>query len=93
MKHMKWLAAMLVAVSTAAVAADMAEAEVRKVDKQAKKITLKHGPIRNLDMPPMTMVFQVRDPALLDNVKQGDKVKITWTDNHNDTRSDEVVVA
>ena len=60
-----------------APAKDMTEAEVRKVDKDARKITLKHGPIRNLDMPPMTMVFQVRDPALLDKVAAGDKVRFT----------------
>lgn len=53
------------------------EAEVRKVDKAAKKITLKHGEIKNLDMPPMTMVFQVKDAALLDKVKAGDKVRFT----------------
>lgn len=56
-------------------AADMAEGEVRKVDKDAGKLTLRHGEIRNLDMPPMTMVFQVNDPALLDKVKVGDKVR------------------
>ena len=55
----------------------LADAEVRKVDKEARKITLKHGEIRNLDMPPMTMVFQVKDPAVLDKVKQGDKVKFS----------------
>ena len=53
----------------------MADGEVRKVDKDAKKITLKHGEIKNLGMPPMTMVFQVKDPAMLDQVKQGDKVR------------------
>jgi hypothetical protein len=58
-----------------AKAADLVEAEVRKVDKANRKITLKHGPIRNLDMPPMTMVFQVEDAALLDKVKAGDKVR------------------
>jgi Cu/Ag efflux protein CusF len=50
-------------------APDMAEAEIRKVDRDARKVTLKHGPIKNLDMPPMTMVFQVPDPALLDKVE------------------------
>jgi Cu(I)/Ag(I) efflux system protein CusF len=50
-------------------------AEVRKVDKAAAKLTLKHGEIKHLDMPPMTMVFQVRDKALLDTVKAGDKVR------------------
>jgi Cu/Ag efflux protein CusF len=53
----------------------MATAEVRKVDKDAGKITLKHGEIKNLAMPPMTMVFQVRDKALLDKVKAGDAVR------------------
>jgi Cu/Ag efflux protein CusF len=51
------------------------QAEVRKVDKEAKKITLKHGPIPNLDMPAMTMVFRVQDPAMLEQVKAGDKVR------------------
>jgi Cu/Ag efflux protein CusF len=53
----------------------MSEGEIRKVDKDAQKITIKHGPLANLDMPAMTMVFQVKDPALLDKVKAGDKVK------------------
>ena len=49
--------------------------EVRKVDKEAKKITIKHGPMPALEMPAMTMVFQVKDPAMLEQVKAGDKVK------------------
>ena len=53
----------------------LADGEVRKVDKDAGKVTLKHGPIKNLDMPPMTMVFQVKDRALLGKVKAGDKVR------------------
>jgi Cu/Ag efflux protein CusF len=56
---------------------DMAEAEVRKIDKEAKKVTLKHGPIKNLDMPSMTMVFQVRDAALFDKMAAGDKILFT----------------
>jgi Cu/Ag efflux protein CusF len=51
------------------------DAEVRKVDKEAGKVTLKHGAIANLEMPPMTMVFRVRDRAMLDRVKAGDKVR------------------
>jgi Cu(I)/Ag(I) efflux system protein CusF len=75
---------MLRSIAIAAVAAFAAaafaqpaltDAEVRKVDKAAGKITLKHAEIKNLDMPPMTMVFQVRDKALLDKVKAGDKVR------------------
>jgi Cu/Ag efflux protein CusF len=58
-----------------APAAALAEGEVRKVDKAAKKITLKHGPIPNIDMPAMTMVFPVKDPALLDKAKPGQRVK------------------
>jgi len=51
------------------------DGEVRKVDKEQGKLTLKHGPIANLDMPGMTMVFKVADPKMLDAVKEGDKVK------------------
>ncbi len=57
-------------------ASPVAEGEVRKVDKDAQKITVRHGPIPDLDMPkPMTMVYRVKDPAMLDKVKAGDKVK------------------
>jgi len=55
--------------------AALSDGEIRKVDKDAKKITIKHGPLANLDMPAMTMVFQVKDPAMLEQVKAGDKVK------------------
>ena len=55
--------------------AALSDGEVRKVDKDAKKITIKHGPLASLDMPPMTMVFQVKDPAMLEQVKAGDKIK------------------
>ena len=69
-----WVA--LFAASTALAGShDMADAEVRKVDKDAAKITLKHGEIKSLDMPAMTMVFQVKDKAMLDQVKAGDKVR------------------
>ncbi|MEO8302892.1 MAG: copper-binding protein [Betaproteobacteria bacterium] len=60
-----------------AAAAAVVDGEVRKVDKDAGKITLKHAPIPNLDMPTMTMVFRVKDPAMLDQVKAGDKVRFT----------------
>lgn len=59
---------------TGGMPASMTEGEVRKIDKDARKITLKHGDIKNLEMPGMTMVFQVKDAALLDKVKAGDKV-------------------
>lgn len=53
------------------------DAEVRKVDLVTHKITLKHGDIKNLDMPPMTMVFEAQDPALLNGVQAGDRVRFT----------------
>ena len=59
----------------APASAAMTEGEVRKVDKDTKKLTIKHGPIQNLDMPGMTMVFQVKDPGMLDQAKVGDKVR------------------
>ena len=55
--------------------AALSEGEVRKVDKDAQKITLRHAPLANLDMPAMTMVFRVKDPAMLEQVKPGDKVR------------------
>ena len=55
-------------------AAAMSTGEVKKIDKEAGKITIKHGPLVNLEMPAMTMVFRVNDPAMLDQVKQGEKV-------------------
>lgn len=56
-------------------ASAMADGEIRKVDKDGKKITIKHGPLPSLEMPAMTMVFRVKDPAMLEQVKQGDKVR------------------
>lgn len=62
------------AAAPAGTGVALAEGEVRRVDKDAKKITIKHGPLPRLDMPPMTMVFQVRDPAMLEQVKPGDRI-------------------
>jgi Cu(I)/Ag(I) efflux system periplasmic protein CusF len=62
-----------IAASTQTAA--LSDGEIRKVDKDAKKLTIRHGPLANLDMPAMTMVFQVQDAAVLDQVKPGDKVK------------------
>jgi Cu/Ag efflux protein CusF len=61
--------------TSAANATDLTDGEVRKVDKDAGKLTLRHGEVRSLDMPGMTMVFQVKEAALLDQVRVGDKVK------------------
>ncbi|OAK63620.1 MULTISPECIES: copper-binding protein [Variovorax] len=61
--------------SAAAATSDLSEGEIRKVDKDNKKLTIKHGPLKNLDMPGMTMVFGVRDDAMLDKVETGSKVR------------------
>ena len=75
------LAAVLFALALPATAQSvLADAEVRKVDKENRKLTLKHGEIKSLDMPPMTMVFGVRDPKLLDQVKAGDKIRFSAVD-------------
>jgi len=70
-------AALFAAGAFAQAALPQVDAEVRRIDTEAQKITLRHGDIPNLDMGPMTMVFQVKDPALLQKVKPGDKVKFT----------------
>jgi Cu/Ag efflux protein CusF len=56
-------------------AAGFATGEVRKIDRESGKITIKHGPLQALDMPPMTMVFQASDRSMLDRVKVGDTVQ------------------
>lgn len=53
------------------------QGEVKKIDKEAQKITIKHGELKAMDMPPMTMVFKVADPSLLDKVKPGDTVQFS----------------
>ena len=60
----------------AAAATAMADGEVRRVDRDARKLTIRHGPIPSLEMDqPMTMVFAVSDPAMLERVKPGDKIR------------------
>lgn len=61
--------------ATVSKPSDTSYGEVRKIDKEAAKLTLRHGKIENLDMPPMTMVFRVNDKSMLDKIKVGDKVK------------------
>ncbi|MGQ9686357.1 MAG: copper-binding protein [Thiobacillaceae bacterium] len=58
-----------------ATAASPAEGEVRRVDLAQGRLTLRHGPIESLGMPPMTMVFRVQDLGLLDGLKPGDRVR------------------
>ncbi len=58
----------------------MTEGVVQKIDHERSRITIQHGEIINLGMPPMTMVFLVRNDALLQKVQPGDAVKFTAID-------------
>ena len=75
MKSLTILAASLLASTALWAQSPNTDGEVTKIDKAQAKITLKHGEIRNLDMPPMTMVFRVADGKLLDGVAVGDRVR------------------
>ena len=63
------------APAAAAPQAALSEGEVKKVDKEGGKLTIKHGELANLGMPAMTMVFRVRDAGMLSRVKAGDKIR------------------
>jgi Cu/Ag efflux protein CusF len=70
------LALTAAAMLQAATAQELIDGQVTKVDESAGKITLRHGPIKKLEMDEgMTMVFKAQDPAMLKSVKVGDKVK------------------
>jgi Cu(I)/Ag(I) efflux system periplasmic protein CusF len=58
-----------------AASTELADGEIRKINKSTGKITVKHGEIKSVEMPPMTMVFGVADKAMLDGLNEGDKVK------------------
>ena len=72
-----WLLAMPLQAQTLEM---MTNGEVRRVDKATARITLRHDEIKSLEMPPMTMVFRVTDPTMLDKVKPGDKVRFIAED-------------
>jgi Cu/Ag efflux protein CusF len=67
----------LLAVSALASAQALVAGEVKKVDKPAGRITLKHAEIKAFDMPGMTGAYKVKDPAMLDKVQPGDQVQFT----------------
>ncbi len=67
-------------VAASADTTPMTEGEVKKIDKDTGKITIKHGEIKNLDMPSMTMVFRVKEAAMLDQLKVGDKINFSAAD-------------
>lgn len=53
----------------------LSEGVVKKVNKDQGKLTIQHGPLENLGMPAMTMIFRVQDPAMLNRVKPGDNIR------------------
>lgn len=55
--------------------AALSTGEIKKVDRNTGKLTIQHGPLANLGMPGMTMVFKASDPAMLDQVKEGDQIR------------------
>ena len=65
----------VIATAATLAAAQSADGEVRKVDKAQARLTLKHGEIKSLDMPPMTMAYRVKDPRQLESLAVGDRVK------------------
>ncbi|SCB56659.1 Cu and Ag efflux protein CusF [Rhizobium aethiopicum] len=70
------VAALLAASSASgAFAQEFTKGVVNKVDVKAKKVTIKHEDLKNLDMPAMTMVFRVEDPALIDKLKEGSSIE------------------
>lgn len=69
------LAGLAIALPLYAQPVPESEGTVRKLDVPNAKITLRHGPIVNLDMPPMTMVFRVQPPELMNGLKAGDAVR------------------
>ena len=62
------------AMKGGAANSSMSHGEVKKIDMSSGKMTIKHGPLENLQMEGMTMAFKVKDPAMLSQVKVGDKV-------------------
>lgn len=81
------IAALITSASLFAVPAlsqtDMADGEVRRLDLQNAKVTIRHGDIKSLDMPPMTMVFVAKPKSLLNGLKVGDKIQFSATEQNS----------
>ena len=65
----------LVAAFNSFAQSEMAEGEIRRLDMETGKVTIRHGEIKSLDMPPMTMVFVARPKTILDGLKVGDRIQ------------------
>lgn len=72
---LKTLTILAVVAFALPAAAQSVDGTVTKVDQGQQKLTIKHGPIKNLDMEGMTMVFRAADPGMLNGLKSGDKIK------------------
>ena len=75
MKGMEGMKGMDCMSQGSAKATSLTDGEVKNVDNKSGQVTLKHGPIENMKMPPMTMAFPVQDPSVLSSLKEGSKVK------------------
>lgn len=73
----KLLFVTLLSLGAIAVAAEQADGEVRRIDKARGTVLLKHGEIKSIKMGAMTMAFKLKEPAMADQLKEGDKVKFT----------------
>jgi Cu/Ag efflux protein CusF len=69
---------LLVGVCSSAMA-EWASGEIRRLDPENKRLTIKHGDIKSIDMPPMTMVFYVKEPSLLGGLQVQDAVEFEAT--------------
>jgi len=74
-----WITAAALLCASVAAQAQAYDGEVMKIDKAQTKITLKHGELKGLDMPPMTMIFRVQDAKQLDSLAVGDRVRFDAT--------------
>ncbi|MFP3552571.1 copper-binding protein [Paraburkholderia sp. SIMBA_049] len=70
------MAGMNMSAPSASTKSALTDAEVKKVDPETGMVTLKHGALENVGMPPMTMAFKAKDPAMVKQVHEGDKVKV-----------------
>ena len=75
MKKIAALALLSISLTSPSAAAEFTKGTVQKVDTKAKKLTIKHEELVNLDMPAMTMVFVVADPAMLETAKEGQAIE------------------
>jgi Cu(I)/Ag(I) efflux system protein CusF len=75
MQRKTFLASLALIAGAAWAQAPLTPGEVTKLDKAGGRLTLKHGEIKHLDMPPMTMVFRVADPKMLDGLAVGSRIR------------------